>query len=200
MTTHWTAVYSLYHASVHVKGTREQVIADVKRRNILFPTYSQLKVPIHSTWDGKRLTSEIDSSKNLVEDVIDMLLTQPVNWSLVVGEFVGNFPPNNGTTTSIRLVNVGPGTGLVRGLEKALGACGRKCTTLDLGPSGSRLSGGTMPKHEPIAIVGMSFHLPGASSTSELWDLLEKGGNTVSEVKFILLCSSLTFLPPPSLF
>ena len=35
----------------------------------------------------------------------------------------------------------------------------------------------------PIAIVGMACRFPGANSISEFWDLLESGGNAVSEIE-----------------
>lgn len=38
------------------------------------------------------------------------------------------------------------------------------------------------PPQDHIAIVGMAVNMPGASSTSELWEVLEKGLNMVSEV------------------
>ena len=38
------------------------------------------------------------------------------------------------------------------------------------------------PPDCPIAIVGMACRFPGANSISEFWDLLESGGNAVSEI------------------
>lgn len=38
------------------------------------------------------------------------------------------------------------------------------------------------PFNEPIAIVGMSCRFPGAKNVEEYWELLEKGGDAISEV------------------
>ncbi|KAF9025638.1 hypothetical protein BDZ89DRAFT_1161644 [Hymenopellis radicata] len=38
------------------------------------------------------------------------------------------------------------------------------------------------PKQEPIAIVGMAVNMPGAPNVSKLWEVLEQGINTISEV------------------
>lgn len=38
------------------------------------------------------------------------------------------------------------------------------------------------PPQDHVAIVGMAVNMPGASSTSMLWDVLGKGLNMVSEV------------------
>ncbi|MDE2739216.1 MAG: polyketide synthase, partial [Paracoccaceae bacterium] len=48
------------------------------------------------------------------------------------------------------------------------------------GPKGKRHS--EFPKGEPVAIVGMACRFPGASSIAALWQLLESGGNTISEI------------------
>ena len=41
---------------------------------------------------------------------------------------------------------------------------------------------GANPPAEPIAVVGMACRFPGAPSISAFWDLLESGGNAVSEI------------------
>ena len=41
---------------------------------------------------------------------------------------------------------------------------------------------GINPPAEPIAVVGMACRFPGAPSISAFWDLLESGGNAVSEI------------------
>ncbi|MCY3725621.1 MAG: SDR family NAD(P)-dependent oxidoreductase [Rhodobacteraceae bacterium] len=48
------------------------------------------------------------------------------------------------------------------------------------GPKGKKHS--EFPKGEPVAIVGMACRFPGASSIAALWQLLESGGNTISEI------------------
>ncbi|KAF8897468.1 hypothetical protein BD779DRAFT_1667443 [Infundibulicybe gibba] len=156
---HKTAVDTLYHSPIHATGAREHVLADVIRRNIQFPDFQDIKVPIRSSFTGKPLNRETQTS-SLVELVVDMLLTQPVNWDLVVSELVSSTPPDvpHGRSFPQELVS-----------------------SVDLSIARPKPDG-FKPKQEPIAIVGMAVHMPGARSPSELWQVLEQGINTISEV------------------
>lgn len=172
---HKTTLETLYHSPIHAKGTRDQILADVARRNIDFPDFLDIKVPIRSTFSGEILNQEI-SSGSLVESVVDMVVTQPVNWDLVVNKLVRLSPAD----VSVRLLNVGPGTGLTRSLERAFPP--ERVSSLDLTVLNTKTTQQSAPKQEPIAIVGMAVNMPGASNTSKLWELLEQGINTISEV------------------
>lgn len=167
---HKTTIEALYHSSEHIGGAREHVLADVIRRQIHFPSYSDLHVPIRSTYTGKLLRSE--HSPPLVEAVIDMILAQPVHWDKLIRSFVQDLPVG----CSLRLVNVGPGTGLARSTEKNLSA--HIVSSVDL----TSADPVTAPTHEPIAIIGMAVNLPGAPNADELWNVLERGLNTIAEV------------------
>lgn len=175
---HKTSVDTLYHSPIHVGTLREQVLADVTARGINFPQYSDIKVPIRSTFTGSNLTKKDTGS--LVEVVIDMILTQPVNWDMVTSELIKATP----TDQHVRLLNLGPGTGLARNLERAFPR--GRVSSLDI--TGKKSGQTIRPKQDPIAIVGMGVHMPGARSTEDLWRVLEEGINTISEV---------CILPPP---
>lgn len=182
---HKTTLDTLYHAPIHLQGAREQVLADVSRRGIVFPDFGDVKVPLRSTFTGEALTKETTAG-TLVELIVDMLLTQPVNWDLVVMEVVKAVPED----IPVRLVNVGPGMGLSRSLERALPRT--QVGTMDISTSIAEHSPQTMGiKQEPIAIVGMAVNMPGAPSNTMLWDVLEKGINTISEVS--CFCFDLVF-------
>ncbi|KAJ7712367.1 putative polyketide synthase [Mycena metata] len=173
---HKTGLDTLYHSPLHTNGAREEVIADVKRRAIRFPEFADLSVPILSTFSGDSLTSRVTQG-SLVELVIDMILTQPVNWDLVAVKIIQSVPD----ASSVRLLNFGPGTGLLKTLERAFpkGRLSDIDVTRDTRPVAS---GHVRAKHEPIAIVGMAVNLPGAPNTAKLWDVLQNGINTVSEI------------------
>ncbi|KAJ7022589.1 putative polyketide synthase [Mycena alexandri] len=173
---HKTSLNTLYHSPLHTNGAREEVIADVARRGIRFPEFADLNVPILSTFSGDFLTSRITRG-SLVEVVIDMILTQPVNWDLVVAKIIQSVPD----PSSVRLLNFGPGTGLLKTLERAFPQ--GRVSDIDV-TRGTRPvdSGHVRAKHEPIAIVGMAVNLPGAPNTTKLWEVLQNGINTVSEI------------------
>ena len=173
---HRTTVDTLYHARVHEESMRKQILVDISERKISFPDVSDLQTPIRSTYTGELITN--NDSKPLIEIVLDMLLTQPVNWDLVVDKVVEASPKD----MHIQLLNVGPGTGLIKTIERALGSS--RVTLLDLTTLDERCGiEQNVPKQEPIAIVGMAVNMPGAPNTSQLWEILERGINTIGEVR-----------------
>ncbi|RDB14789.1 Non-reducing polyketide synthase terA [Hypsizygus marmoreus] len=172
---HQTALDALYHSPIHANGLREHLLVDVVSRNIQFPNFSDIKVPIRSTLTGDLITKD-ETSGSLLELVVDMILIHPVNWNILVGKVVKSSPDNH----PIELLNVGPGSGLTRGVERTFAR--RNVTVTDLTAAINIHHYQNKAEQEPIAIIGMSVNMPGAPNTSKLWELLEKGINTISEV------------------
>ena len=178
----------LYHSSIHGEpgGIKEKLLQDCAQRNLRCPDFKDIVIPFRSSYDGTPLTSSTVCGSSLMELVIDMLLTQPVNWEHVVREVRDALSEE----MSLTLVNVGPGKGLVAGMEKALGP--RRVTVLDISMGRPQEN---VPKHEPIAIVGMAVNMPGSPNVSMLWKVLEQGINTISPVSIypFLYVIQLTF-------
>ncbi|KII86717.1 hypothetical protein PLICRDRAFT_177466 [Plicaturopsis crispa FD-325 SS-3] len=175
-TVHETTVDSLYHSPLHVGGLEKEVLEDIDRRNIRFPTMADIEIPLRSSSTG--LLIERDSnSRSLVGLVTSMLLTEPVRWDSVHRQLSGSIPRHG----VLRLLNIGPGAGLVRGMARAFPQGQAEC--VDLTASKAPLTAPlTTPKQEPIAIVGMSVNMPGAPDTAKLWEVIEQGINTVSPI------------------
>ncbi|KAG1882765.1 polyketide synthase [Suillus subluteus] len=177
-TIHPTTVDALYHARI-LHNVRDQVLADVGRYLIRFPDFSNLRFPVFSTVSGKHLLPSSEYS-TLVDAVLDMIIVSPVDW-LSVAQGLGSSVPTDAPT---QVLNFGPSSGLLRILEKSLST--KKVTWTDVAVSGS--SNPDSPKEndfkqEPIAIIGMALRLPGGARTAdELWELLERGINTISEI------------------
>jgi hypothetical protein len=113
-----------------------------------------------------------------------MVLIQPINWNRVASSLAEAWSTFSATEldishSCIRLLNFGPGTGLVRSTEKLFKI--HNWTSIDL-TSDDVHDGKTQPKQEPIAIVGMTVNMPGAPNTAKLWEVLKQGINTCSEV------------------
>jgi hypothetical protein len=169
-----TSVGTLYHSPTYNLRVREEVLADLRRRNILFPTYGDIICPIRSTFTGEIL--EVNKDGSLVQAVVDMILLLPVNWDKVTSSIAESIPENQ----TAHLVNVGPGSALMRSMEIALRngalvthyvACGdAKATIIE-------------PTRDYVAVVGMAVNMPGAPNVSKLWEILEEGINTLMEVK-----------------
>ncbi|KAF8630985.1 hypothetical protein AX15_002695 [Amanita polypyramis BW_CC] len=167
---HKTTVDTLYHVPILKQGVRKQLLTDVIKRKISFADFSDIHTPVRSTFTGELITKY--SFGRLVEVVLDLLLTQPVNWNLVMDKVA----QRSREGMHIRLLNIGPGTGLARSIERALARS--QAALFDLTVSGKLKS----PKQEPIAVIGMAIHMPGAASTLQLWNILEQGINTITEI------------------
>lgn len=168
------SVNTLYHSPAHVHGVRREVWADISRRKIPFPSFADIICPIRSTLTGETL--EASQKGSLVQSIIDMILIHPVNWDKVTSAVAQSISKDE----VAHLVNVGPGLGLIRSIEKALQS--DRFVTYNLAAEErSRLSI-LEPPRDHVAIVGMAVNMPGAPSTSELWEVLEKGLNMASEV------------------
>ncbi|KAL0068785.1 polyketide beta-ketoacyl-synthase [Marasmius tenuissimus] len=168
---------TLYHSPVHCDGIRKNLLADVESRGIRFPTIEDLRVPLCSTFTGE-IVSGSDDTLSLVEVVTDMILTQPVNWDRVTKRLSRAFPKD----IPIAFINFGPGTGLTRIMAKALPKAAYTDHTLDNGAPPPDPENRETRGQIPIAIVGMAVNMPGAPTVDKLWEVLEKGINTVSEV------------------
>ncbi|KAJ7160342.1 putative polyketide synthase [Mycena filopes] len=189
-TVHETSMGALYHAPEHARagGARERMLEDVVRRNIRFPNFGDLEVGVGCTASGAALTQSSSEGRggdrgSLVERVVDMILVQPVRWDRVADHLAQSLNPD----TAVRLLSFGPGTGAVRGLERAL-AGAEVCDATRGRRVVEELKDETRRSHmganqqEPIAIVGMAVNFPGAPNVDELWALLENGRSTVEEI------------------
>ncbi|KIK52832.1 polyketide synthase [Collybiopsis luxurians FD-317 M1] len=172
---HSTSVDTLYHCPLVLKSTREQVLSDVVRRDIRFPDLSDLLAPVRSTSNGILLDrSAPNDGSSLLLLVIDMLLVQPVRWDLVASEVAKSFPDGD-----LKFLNFGPGVALSRGLERA---CPKGRVHLhDLSTNSENIPK-SQPKQDAIAVVGMAVNMPGSPNVSKLWEILEQGINTLSEI------------------
>ncbi|KAG1780576.1 polyketide synthase [Suillus placidus] len=177
-TIHPTTVDALYHAHT-LHSLHAQVLADVGRHLIHFPDFSDLKYPVFSTVSGKPLLPGSEHS-SLVDAVLDTIIVSPIDWLSVV-QGLGSAVPTDAPT---QVLNFGPSSGLLRILDKSLSSENVTCTDVAVCASNIPDSPtGKFFKQEPVAIVGMALRLPGGARTAnELWELLERGINTVSEI------------------
>lgn len=171
-----TTLDALYHSDLHLSDTRDRVLADIRVRNIRFPDYQDLYCPIRSTISGDIVEPSSDYP-SLVDLVVDMVLVHPVNWDLVAKRVASVVPADVG----LLAINIGPGSGAIRALERVVPECVLHCIDAT---SSTRIEAPPTPaKQDPIAIIGMAAHTPGAVNTAQLWEVLERGINTVSKVR-----------------
>lgn len=174
---HKTNLDTLYHAHTLAESVRDRILSDVATRNIQFPSLSDIRTPIRSTLTGDAITRDTVISQTLIELIIDMIIIQPVNWNNAVGKMMETIPVEMPT----KLINCGPGAGVVKGIHRAF--LRGNVSMVNLSPT--EFDSKKVPTREPIAIVGMAVNMPGASDTEKLWEILTTGVNTVSEVCFL---------------
>lgn len=170
------SVGALYH-SMHNNRVREEVLGDLWRRKIRFPTYDDIICPIRSTFTGDIL--DANDSGSLVQSIVDMILIQRVNWDKVTSSVAESIPKNE----TAHLVNIGPGSGLMRSVEKAFRNGGLVTHNIVFDDTKETTILDPASPEEYVAVVGMAVNMPGAPSLSKLWEILEEGMNTVAEVQ-----------------
>lgn len=160
--------------------------------NETFKTLSALRLTrgykLYDTHTGDAIPGNL-SGKDLVERILDMILLERV-------EFVDTLRSVGHATHDFKLdtleiLNFGPGTGLARVAMRALKERVPRSVAVSLNDvssaaatptSSAKAKPAQVDGQEPIAIVGMAVNFPGARDTQELWNVLEKGINTVEEV------------------
>ena len=175
-----TTLDALYHSPAHASIARESVMADVAKRSIRLGRAAETDIPIRSTF-----TTELVHPTNpeFTKLVVDMILVQPVHWDQVISSLVAALPE----AASAHLINIGPGSGLTRAMER-LFPQGR-ISSVDVSLEEIKPDGPI--RREPIAIVGMAVDMPGAPDVASLWKLLEDEMNTIEEVSLIRIINAL---------
>ena len=170
-------IHGYYHAGDSLEEILTQVVADVHRRDIRFPSWESLRVPVRSTLNGQYLDSG-SSSPSLLDAMLHNILIGQVDWrktsEVLVEDLLQQLHQDQ--RVSYNILPMGPNA---RPLLRAM----------DLGPGHSRLqisgpapSAVEGPLPDDIAIVGMSVNYPSGKGQEELWQTLESGLNTVEEV------------------
>lgn len=148
---------------------------------------------LYDTHTGNAISGNL-SGKDLVERVLDMILLERVEFDGAlrsVGHAIHDRKPD-----TLQILNFGPGTGLARAAMRALKERIPRTLAISMNDVSSatatpvpsaKAKPAEVDGQEPIAIVGMAVNFPGARDTQELWNVLEKGINTVEEVFFSLL-------------
>ena len=173
-----TKVEALYHVPSRLHVVREEVLKDVKSRDIRFPTFEELLVPLRSSFTGELIEAS-SLEETLVTSVVDMILLQPVNWNMVIEKLTSSISSD----LEINIFNVGTGKSAMKALENSLSlnsiikVRSYDLVSDDVCPTGINVE-------EPVAIIGMSVNMPGAQSVDRLWDVLNRGMTTLEAVCF----------------
>jgi hypothetical protein len=194
--TQRSSVSALYH-SAWLRDSVAAVVDDVRRRRIALPSYEDLVLSLRSSINGRPLKGDADLT--LVEALVSMVLVDPANFDVLPAQICAELHEINGSSP-ITVANIGPGQAVSRSLCRGLSAQVARDATVNVvdwsfvrksasaeAPASQipkiPSSGLSTPARESIAIVGMAVNLPQAKNTASLWSLLERGINTISEVR-----------------
>jgi len=183
LATTFAYVHGWYHGGNQLEGLVHEVLEDLGRRKIRFPSCSTITKPIRSTLDGRLFHDLQTNASKLVEWLVRHLLIHCVDWCATAGEI----------TTSTRSILAGKAATTVTILSFGPGSVSLfpEFTPLDLGVKlvdlspfkASRKSCISSDDHQnSIAIVGLSVNLPKGKGTGELWETLSQGLNAVQEI------------------
>ena len=188
-----SAIHTLYH-SPELADVKTQIMADLASHNVRFPEHTALRRALRSTVTGEIISAEPRTDGvSLAEEIVDMTMLHPVNFDRVVASIQADFAAKGADAdATVSLVNLGPGNVLWRGAARSLSDI--HFTMLDwssasrtepIPPRGPRVAAkkDSAIGREAIAVVGMAVRFPGAVDAAGLWNVLEQGLNTVSQVR-----------------
>ncbi|KAL1740114.1 hypothetical protein HDZ31DRAFT_85590 [Schizophyllum fasciatum] len=168
-TTHDPGLFALYHSHLNANGLHEDILRDLDRRQIPLSAAGALRIPIRSS-----ATSDILKGlpQVVLKDIIRSITTLQANWQETMLRQLQLLSPDG----AVDVVNVGPGCGLARLLQRRLLS---RAFLTDLCEEGT-----PMPQisQVPIAITGMAVRVPGARTADELWSCLRDGMNMASSI------------------
>ena len=180
--TTFAQVHGWYHGGEQLEGVVLEVLHDLRRGAVSFPTCSTSIKPIRSTIDGRLFDSSSANAPELLEWLVRHLLIHCVNWSDTAHQIAASVREllEREPATVVKLLSFGPGSG---SLFPELQPLDPRVKLLDFSPfKASRKSQFSCDHQDSIAIVGLSVHLPRGKGTEELWETLSKGLNAVQEI------------------
>ncbi|KAI3327546.1 ketoacyl-synt-domain-containing protein [Xylariaceae sp. AK1471] len=165
-------VHGYYHGGCSMNKIVQQVLDDVKRRQIRFPTWESLLASLRSTITGSYMR-QTPNSQSLLKTVLHHIFVDTVDWRTTQQSLSTNLKE---TPDETRIVCLGPGAGSLISYADGFTTIPR----VKLVDNFMHLI--SSPKDDAIAIVGLSANLPCGNGLEKLWDTLQKGHSTATEI------------------
>jgi len=180
--TKFANVHAWYHGGEHLESTLNEVMRDVKRRNVRFPGFKDLILPVRSSSDGLIISEETTESSSYTTLVARHLLIHPVDW-VKTSEGISLAVQNSLEQTRgqpVEIISFGPSTD---SLFAELKNRNRDAAVTFTDRSAFKFGEATQIRETDIAIVGMGVNFPKGNGQVQLWETLSAGLNAVSEVR-----------------
>lgn len=183
ITTTFAYVHGWYHGGDQLEFVVEQVLEDLSRRAVSFPSSCTAMKPIYSTLDGTLYEGSTMSDDKFLAWLTRHLLVHCVNWYDTVHEIAANVWKllEEEPTATVKIFSFGPSSASLFSDFKPLDD---RIAILDLSPfkACSKQPVISSIHQNDIAIVGMSVQLPKGKGTEELWETISQGLNAVQEI------------------
>ena len=181
--TSFAHVHAWYHGGDRLEEVVLQIEKDITKRNICFPSASNVLKPLRSTLNASIF--DAGSAANRLDVwVIRHLLIHCVNWNEVSQQIlqVAYQTLQDDKETLVAIDSFGPSSQFLLAAAKSYSNHPR-LRMQDLssfnssGRSSDRATG-----QEGIAVVGMGLNLPKGKGPEELWQTLSDGLSAIQEV------------------
>ncbi|KAK0669809.1 putative polyketide synthase [Cercophora samala] len=173
-------VHGYYHGGAESVCLVDQVLQDVQTREITFPTWQCLQIPLRSVATGQLLdpVAAADRGPSLLEVALHSIFVETVGWQHTINSLTQSLSErlDKDPDTQYRVVGMGPNaSSLVRDLRSNM--LSSKVSIID--------SFGDFALNSPpesYAIVGLSVNYPKGNGLDEFWETLVKGESTLSTI------------------
>ncbi|POR35294.1 Polyketide synthase [Tolypocladium paradoxum] len=173
----WGHVHGYYHGSEQMKGVVEEVLADVGRCRVQFPSWNSLHCPVRCASSCEYFHS-VDEAHSLLECALRGILIEPVNWKLTQHTITQTYTQRASAEpgSRFRLLGLGPSSkSLLHKINTAMLPEGlhvirqfsEDIASIDC---------------ESIAVIGISANFPSGKGAEEFWSTIVAGKSTATEI------------------
>ena len=180
-----------YHGGEQLESVVSHIIQDIDNRDIKFPSFTDLKTTLRSTF-GVATSANHPAASSLAHWLIRQILVNPVDWVKISREVLSSTQGMLKSNCQLRfkIISFGPSSeSLFAGFIS--GSLSKNIETIELSPFKFNGSHSSSTKSNDIAVVGMGVNFPKGKDHEELWATISKGVSAVSDV-----CSPLPFIFP----
>lgn len=184
VTVKYAAVDAWYHGGDQLEGIADEIIQDIEKRQIQFPSSRALQHPLRSSHDGSFANEEESGMNCLARWVVWHMLIYPFDWLMTSKAIISMLAPVLASQDGFRpqFLSFGPSSEWLLGEFKSHDLC-PKFDMLEMSAFQANNTVDTPSDHEDdVAIVGMGVHYPKGHGQEELWSTLCNGTIAVSEV------------------
>lgn len=183
MTSTFAHVHGWYHGGDQLEVVVQQVLEDLSRRAISFPSTSTAMKPIYSTLNGTPFDGSTISADDFLAWLARHLLVHCVNWyntAHKIAESVRKLLEREPGAT-VRIFSFGPSSA---SLFPDFNPPDDRIAFRDLSPfkTGGKPIETSSGHQNDVAIVGIGVQLPKGRGTEELWETISQGLNAVQEI------------------